>query len=120
MITQLHHVQLAMPHGQEAQAIGFYSDLLGFATEPKPKALAARGGVWFRQGDVRVHLGVETPFTPARKAHPAFLCDELDALARRLGDAKYPVEWDQNLAGFKRFYTADPFGNRIEILHPTA
>lgn len=118
MIKQLHHVQLAMPEGQEDQAVRFYADLLGLGPDPKPKALANRGGVWFRRGDVRVHLGVEVPFAPAKKAHPAFLCDDLNALAKVLTDAAYPVRWDEKLSGYRRFYTEDPFGNRIEFLQP--
>ncbi|SEV99489.1 Glyoxalase/Bleomycin resistance protein/Dioxygenase superfamily protein [Aliiroseovarius sediminilitoris] len=116
VITQLHHVQLAMPKGQEDRAVRFYADLLGLKVEPKPDILAKRGGVWFRHGDVRVHLGVEELFTPAKKAHPAFLCDDLNALARTLEAAEFPVRWDEKLSGFRRFYTADPFGNRIEFL----
>ncbi|MCK0137651.1 VOC family protein [Aliiroseovarius sp. F47248L] len=118
MITQLHHVQLAMPVGQEHLAIRFYSNLLGLDIEPKPDVLAKRGGVWFRLGEVRVHLGAEEPFVPAKKAHPAFLCHDLDVLAQTLKSAKFHVHWDEKLSGFKRFYTADPFGNRIEFLRP--
>lgn len=116
MIMQLHHVQLAMPEGQEDLAVRFYSILLGLEVEQKPDTLAKRGGVWFRQGEVRVHLGVEKPFSPAKKAHPAFLCDDLDELAQALEAAMLPVQWDEKLSGFRRFYTADPFGNRIEFL----
>ena len=120
MITDLHHIQLAMPEGQEKLADAFYVDLLGFDPDPKPEALAGRGGVWFRRDDVRVHLGVERPFCPAKKAHPAFLCDGLDGLAATLERASFPVIWDTNLIGFRRFYSADPFGNRIEFLQPAS
>ncbi|MCI2394284.1 VOC family protein [Aliiroseovarius sediminis] len=118
MLTTLHHVQLAMPEGQENRARAFYVDLLGLDEEPKPPPLDGRGGVWFRRGDLRVHLGVEVPFVPARKAHPAFTCTDLDTLAQKLDQAACPVIWDDNLIGFRRFYSADPFGNRIEVLQP--
>ncbi|MCK8464248.1 glyoxalase [Aliiroseovarius sp. S1339] len=118
MLTSLHHIQLAMPEGQEGRAGAFYVDLLGLSPDPKPDVLAKRGGVWFRGGNVRVHLGVETPFIPAKKAHPAFQCDDLDGLAQRLEKAAYPVKWDADLNGFRRFYSVDPFGNRIEFLQP--
>lgn len=116
MLHSLHHVQLVMPTGGEALARQFYSDLLGLPEVPKPPVLAARGGVWFEQGDIRVHLGVETPFEPAKKAHPAFLSMDIDGLADILETAKVEVRWDNALPSHRRFYTADPFGNRIEIL----
>lgn len=72
LVRGLDHVQLAMPKGGEARAIAFYAGVLGFAPVEKPPALSGRGGVWFEAGPVRLHLGVETPFHPARKAHPAF------------------------------------------------
>lgn len=118
LITHLHHVQLAMPEGQEEQAVAFYSGVLGLAQVEKPAALAKRGGAWFCRRDVQVHLGVETPFQPAKKAHPAFLCENLDTLAGALENAGYPVLWDDDLIGYRRFYSADPFGNRIEFLQP--
>ena len=118
MLTGLHHVQLAMPMGQENRAGAFYQDVLEMNIEPKPSALAKRGGIWFRKGLVRLHLGVETPFRPARKAHPAFQIDGLNELAQRLKAVSFPVTWDTDLDGYRRFYSEDPFGNRIEFLEP--
>lgn len=79
----------------------------------KPAGLAAAGGVWFGEG---VHLGVETPFSPARKAHPALAVADLDALAARLEAAGHPVAWDDRIPGVRRLHTADPFGNRVELV----
>lgn len=84
--------------------------------EEKPESLRSRGGVWFRAGSVVAHCGVETPFTPQKKAHPAFCVADLDALSLQLTDAGYPVIWDDTLPDRRRFYTEDPFGNRIEFL----
>lgn len=114
----LDHVQLAMPRGQEARARAFYGDLLGLAEVPKPANLAPRGGVWFEGGALRVHLGVDPDFRPARKAHPAFLVSALDDLVRRLGRAGVAVLADEPLEGYTRVYVSDPFGNRIELLEP--
>jgi hypothetical protein len=86
----------------------------------KPPVLAARGGCWFRGGALEVHLGVEEPFGPNRKAHPGLLVDGLAALARRLEDAGHPVTWDDDFPRHDRFYAADPFGNRLEFLQPQA
>jgi catechol 2,3-dioxygenase-like lactoylglutathione lyase family enzyme len=112
----VHHIQLAMPAGAEDEARAFYGDVLGFREVAKPPALAARGGVWFRADDVELHLGVEEPFQPARKAHPGLLTDALDELADRLVAAGWDVRPDALLAGFRRLYVDDCFGNRLEFL----
>ena len=116
MITGLDHVQVAIPAGGEPVARAFYGELLGMSEVPKPPALAARGGCWFESGTAVLHLGVEEPFAPARKAHPAFLVTDLDALAAALTDAGSPVtRSDGELPGIRRFHTVDPFGNRLEF-----
>jgi catechol 2,3-dioxygenase-like lactoylglutathione lyase family enzyme len=116
----LDHVQVAAPPGCEAQARRFYGELLGLSELAKPIALKGRGGVWFALGAGQLHVGVEREFTPARKAHPAFRMapQMLDELARRLGAAGAPVEWDHELPDVRRFFTQDPWGNRIELLAP--
>jgi catechol 2,3-dioxygenase-like lactoylglutathione lyase family enzyme len=117
-IRLLDHVQLAMPPAREAEARAFYRDLLGIPEKAKPPHLAVRGGCWFETDAVKVHLGVEDDFRPARKAHPAFIVDDLAALADRLRDAGCRVVADQPLAGYERLYVDDPFGNRIELMQP--
>ena len=115
-ILALDHIQLAMPAGREAEARAFYTGLLGLPEVPKPPSLAKRGGAWFEQGAMRVHLGVEQEFRPALKAHPAFLVDDLEVMAERLRAGGAPVKPDAPDDGRPRFFTADPFGNRIEII----
>jgi catechol 2,3-dioxygenase-like lactoylglutathione lyase family enzyme len=118
-ITDIHHVQLAMPPDEEDAGRTFYGDLLGLPEVPKPSELAPRGGLWFRTGALEVHLGVEREgFTPARKAHPAFLVQGLDALRDRLNEAGYRIDEDVQLEGYRRFHVRDPFGNRIELVEP--
>lgn len=112
----LHHVQLAMPAGGEADARGFYGDVLGMSEVPKPPALASRGGCWFRIGVVEMHLGVEDPFAPARTAHPGILVEDLDAVVERFRAAGLDVAPDDDLPGYRRFYADDCFGNRLEFL----
>ncbi|RIV36850.1 VOC family protein [Micromonospora radicis] len=115
----IHHVQLACPRGSEDRSRAYYVDLLGLAEKPKPPALAARGGCWFTGHGAELHLGVEDDFRPARKAHPALLRPDLDALAARLAAAGYPVIWgDEELPGLRRFHTEDAHGNRLEFLAP--
>lgn len=117
-LVGIHHVQLAMPVGAEADAVDFYDGLLGIPQVRKPVHLAARGGCWFDSGDVRVHLGVMEEFRPAPKAHPAFLVPDLEALRHRLQGARVRIEADALLPGYNRFYAFDPFGNRLEFLSP--
>lgn len=116
MLTRLDHLQLAMPPGREDEARRFWIDLLGLVEEAKPAPLAARGGCWFRGEGVIVHVGVEQDFAPQRKAHPAFCVRDLDRLASHLAAAGYPVIPDETLPDRRRIYTADPFGNRIELM----
>ncbi len=115
-VIAIEHVQLAMPPGREEEARAFYAGLLGMVEVRKPAHLAARGGAWFEAGEVKVHLGVEEGFRPARKAHPAFVVADLQELVRCLRTAGHEVVEDQPLAGWQRAYTADPFGNRIELM----
>jgi catechol 2,3-dioxygenase-like lactoylglutathione lyase family enzyme len=115
-ITGLDHVQLAMPRGEEERARAFYAGLLGLTELGKPEPLASRGGCWFELGRTVVHLGVEPEFAPARKAHPAFLVEDLESARRELAAAGAPVVPDDTLPDVRRFYTADPFGNRIELI----
>ncbi len=114
----LHHVQLAIPGGSEEQARSFYGGVLGMEELDKPAVLAARGGCWFRAGGWEIHLGVDSPFAPARKAHPGVLVEGIDSLAERLVSAGAGVEWDDNFPGHRRFYASDPYGNRLEFLEP--
>jgi catechol 2,3-dioxygenase-like lactoylglutathione lyase family enzyme len=119
-LVRLDHVQLAMPPGGEADARRFYADSLGLREVPKPPNLAGRGGVWFEGGGgLRVHLGVERDFRPARKAHPAFIVRGLRHLAADLRARGFAVAADEPLEGFDRLYASDPFGNRIELMEPT-
>lgn len=114
----LHHVQLAIPKGGEPDARAFFSDALGMDEVTKPPALAARGGCWFASGGLELHLGVEDPFHPARKAHPGILVDDLDDIVARLDAAGYDATPDDLFPGFRRVYSTDPFGNRLEFLQP--
>lgn len=114
----IHHVQLACPPGSEDASRQFYSGVLGLTEVPKPAALAARGGAWFRGDGIELHLGVEHDFRPALKAHPGLLVDDLDAVAAAVEAAGHPVTWSDELPGIRRFHTADPHGNRLEFLSP--
>jgi catechol 2,3-dioxygenase-like lactoylglutathione lyase family enzyme len=113
------HVQIAIPAGGEDEARAFYGAVLGLVEVPKPTVLAVRGGAWFEAGAVRIHLGVEHDFRPAKKAHPAIAVDDLAALRRALERAGCPVRAGESLESGERIFTEDPFGNRLEFVQPS-
>jgi catechol 2,3-dioxygenase-like lactoylglutathione lyase family enzyme len=113
---KLDHVQLAAPKGSEDLAREFYQEVLGLAEVEKPENLKKRGGVWFSSGDIHIHIGIEEPFYPVKKAHPAILVKNLAGLMDHLDNKKVGYIVDENLPGAHRFYVSDPFGNRLEFL----
>lgn len=117
-IIGLDHVQVAAPIGSESQARRFYGDLLGLAELEKPEVLRGRGGVWFACGAHQLHVGVTQDFSPATKAHPALRVrpTDLDLIAGRLAAAGSGVHWDDAIPDTRRFYTADLWGNRLELI----
>ena len=117
-VCGIDHVQVAAPAGCEPAARRFYGELLGLVELEKPAALRARGGAWFACGAQQLHVGVQEPFAPATKAHPALRVQaaELDGLAARLRAAGHEVRWEDDIPGVRRFHTADPWGNRLELL----
>jgi len=118
-LSDIHHVQIAMPPDEEDAGLRFYGEILGLERIPKPDALAPRGGLWFKLGERQVHLGVEeNDFHPAHKAHPAFVVSGLDALRTKLEHAGHRIDEDVQLEGYRRFHVRDPFGNRLELIEP--
>lgn len=114
-VVRIDHVQLAMPRGREVEAVAFYEGILGIGHVAKPAHLARRGGCWFESGTLKVHLGVEEDFRPAKKAHPALEVQGLAELVALLREHRVEVT-DEPLDGYDRVYVEDPFGNRIELL----
>ncbi|HET9851272.1 MAG TPA: VOC family protein [Candidatus Limnocylindrales bacterium] len=118
-LTGIDHVLLSMPRGGEGAARAFYGDVLGLREVPKPPPLDTHGGCWFVSDTNRsmaVHLGVEEPFVPARKAHVALLVDDLEGLRAMMRDADVETRDDDAPIGVRRFYAFDPFGNRLELV----
>ncbi len=112
--------KLAMPVGRDTEAVDFHEAVLGIPHLPKPDQLAVRGGRWFEDGDLKVHLGVDASFRAATKAHPAFIVDEVRSMVAAVVAAGFAVEDDEPLDGFDRVYVSDPFGDRIELMQPSA
>ena len=115
-LTGIDHIQIAAPPGSEDVARTFYGDLLGMREIPKPENLKARGGCWFQCGSHELHIGIQQDFMPAKKAHPGFTVNALEQLKSRLEEADYSISEEPPIEGRSRFFTHDPFGNRIEFL----
>jgi catechol 2,3-dioxygenase-like lactoylglutathione lyase family enzyme len=115
-IKTIDHVQLAMPRGGEEQARAFYVRTLGLTEVPKPPDLAKRGGAWFEQGAVKIHLGVEEDFRPAKKAHPALVVEGLGEIVERCIKFGARTTPDVPFDGYRRVHVEDPFGNRLELM----
>ncbi len=111
--VSIDHVQLAIPVDGEDVARSFYIEVLGLTEVPKPAAMAGRGGAWFEAGDVRVHVGAEEDFVPARKAHPAL---SLRGLRRFVEERGLDATWNTEIEGLVRCHVSDPFGNRVELI----
>lgn len=114
-VIGIDHVQIAIPAGGEDQARAFFAGLLGMTEVPKPANLSP-SGCWFTGGAVSLHIGVDPDFRPAARAHPALLVDDLEHLRQRLSAAGCVIRDDKPVAGYLRFFTEDPFGNRIELM----
>ena len=119
-VSRIDHIQIAAPEGCDSAARDFYGSLLGMKELEKPPVLRARGGCWFQCGSQQVHIGVEKNFIPAQKAHPAFAVRDLDKLRETLQAHGFPIVPDDDLPGIRRFYSDDPWGNRIEFLEASA
>lgn len=115
-INAIDHIQIAAPPGSEDLARLFYGELLGMEEIPKPTNLKARGGCWFQCGLQEVHIGIQQDFLPAKKAHPGFTVNALEDLKLQLQNADFIINEEEPIGGRSRFFTHDPFGNRIEFL----
>ena len=116
LIKRIDHIQLAAPIGSEDEARSFFQGVLSLDEVEKPHELKKNGGVWFSNGHIHIHVGIEEPFIPAKKAHPAFEVSDIDALASHIIEKGVSIQEDHRLPGAKRFYVNDPFGNRLEFL----
>jgi catechol 2,3-dioxygenase-like lactoylglutathione lyase family enzyme len=115
-VTRIDHIQIAAPEGCEPAARAFYGTLLGMPEIEKPEPLRSHGGCWFQCDAQQLHIGVERDFRPAKKAHPAFVADDLKTLRQTLLDAGFKLTDDFSLPDTRRFFAEDPRGNRLEFL----
>jgi catechol 2,3-dioxygenase-like lactoylglutathione lyase family enzyme len=117
-VTEINHVQISVPSSTEETSKHFYGGILGLQEIPKPAPLRSRGGAWYRQGAVELHLSIEDPGTENRSSrrHVCFVVADLDEAERSMLEAGVEIIRDTRpMDGWRRFYVRDPGGNRIEI-----
>jgi len=119
-ILRIEHVQIAIPLGSQDRARAFYSGVLGFSEVQKPASMSERKSIWFVAGAVNLHLGIETDFHRAKRAHPAFVIEGLDEVLASCERAGITVKPDVSFEGFRRVHVFDPFGNRLELLEKSS
>jgi len=115
----LDHLQVCIPPGTEETARAFWSGIIGLEEVPQAPELNSVTGCWFRLGAVGLHIGVQDPFVPSQKAHPALRISDraaLDVLVARLEAAGHPVEWAEVPVAEARCKVRDPFGNQVELV----
>ena len=117
-VNSIDHVQLTMPAGAEDQVREFYAGVLGLTEVPKPPELAKRGGAWFEGPSIKLHLGVEQEFRPARKAHVGFIVDDVAELVDICRSENLETTDVNSLDGYLRAHVFDPLGNRLEFMEP--
>jgi catechol 2,3-dioxygenase-like lactoylglutathione lyase family enzyme len=115
-ILSLDHVQVTIPVGGEGRARDFYGGILGFTEIDKPASMAGRNSIWFAAGPVNLHLGIEPDFHAAKRAHPAFVVNDLDEILAACERAGLATRPDTSFDGFRRVHVFDPFGNRLELM----
>ncbi|HEX5468433.1 MAG TPA: VOC family protein [Gaiellaceae bacterium] len=118
-VLELDHAFITIPQGAEEEARRFYGEVLGLEEIARPEGLSASSGLWFRAGARELHLGADDAHAAHKRPHPGFRAagfEELDGLAGRVEQAGFEVAWDDRIEGRRRFYTRDPFGNRVEVL----
>lgn len=117
MVLGLHHAQITIPKGAEAEARQFYLEVLGLEEIEKPDSLKDRGGFWMRAGRSEIHLGTEEGFDRlSTKAHLAYLVEDLEYWRDLLREKAIEIQEGIPIPGYARFEFRDPFGNRVEMI----
>lgn len=116
-IQGIHHIQITIPKGAEAEAKAFYCDFLGLMEIEKPDSLKGRGGFWLQIGPQQVHVGSEDGIDrQATKAHIAYAVQGVWGWQAKIAAYGLKVADSIPIPGYNRFEFRDPFGNRVEFI----
>ncbi|HZR43153.1 MAG TPA: VOC family protein [Ktedonobacteraceae bacterium] len=117
-LPRLHHVAVAIPAGAQDKVRAFYGGVLGLQEKTIPESLIPNGVVWFVAGDGEMELHfTPDPYLPNPKEgrHFCLEVDDLDIYRRKVEEAGLEIIEAVAIPNRPRFFTHDPFGNRIEL-----
>jgi len=112
-ITGIHHHSVIVTDLDRARA--FYREALGLEEVPTPPAFDFPVA-WFALGEEQLHL-LQAKEPDARSGrHIALHVKDIGAARHRLETLGLTVADTAPIPGAQRFFTADPDGNRIEVI----
>lgn len=115
---RLQHASLPVPAGAQEAVRAFYGGVLGLEEKPCPRSLAGRGLVWFAAGDGEMELHfIPDPLRPHpdESRHICLEVEDVESYRRRLVEAGHEIIEAETIPNRPRFFSRDPFGNRVEF-----
>jgi catechol 2,3-dioxygenase-like lactoylglutathione lyase family enzyme len=97
------------------ETIAWYGNCLRLEKLDKPEGTRL-GGAWFGAGPQEVHIS-EDEHNPPKESHFALVVDNFEPVIECLRAEGCHIEQAVTIPGRHRFYTRDPAGNRVEIVH---
>lgn len=114
---RLQHASVPMVTGGNDKMRHFYGETLGLTEITPPDVLGSVRFVWYTIGDsgdeIHIYTDDRGPNSPGQ--HICIQVDDPAALRATLEANGYPTSDTDNIPNRPRFFTTDPFGNRIEI-----
>lgn len=113
-VRGVHHVNVLVT--DVAEAVRFYTDVLGLAEAPRPDL---GPGAWLQLGGEQIHLSHTADRPPESFQHFAIHVDDVDAAVEHIRGAGWPVDPIPLIAGAgHQAFLRDPSGNLIELNQP--
>lgn len=114
-VSRIQHVSIPRPPGSDKEPRAFYGELLGLEEIPVPESIQYLDLIWYRLGDMELHLFAEEPLDDPSGRHFCMVVDDLEGIRAKLVEAGYKP-WDVDaIPGRPRFFCRDPFNNTIEF-----
>lgn len=114
---RLQHASVPMREGENDKGRHFYGETLGLTEITPPAVLGTERFVWYTIGDSgdEIHLYTDNrgPNSPAQ--HLCIQVEDPDGVRKKLAESGYETADTDVIPNRPRFFTTDPFGNRVEI-----
>ena len=114
-ILGVDHVNITTPAEFTDEMVTWYRECIGLQEVSKPEGTSA-SGAWFRAGGQEIHISVDE-HNPPKTAHFGLVVSDLSSVVTKLREARCHIEQASIIPGRQRFFTRDPAGNRLEIIH---